>query len=229
MIKPYTEPMYEASPNYAVLSCFADICKALGHTHRLLILEHLAQGEHSVEMLAERTRLSFANTSRHLQQLRHAGMVATRREGKRMIYSLSDDAIVTLISAVQTVAERQAGEMERITRTYFRARDTLEPVSQRELLKRMQQAEVTLLDVRPFDEYAQGHVPGARNIPLKELEKRLVELPSDREIIAYCRGPYCVLAYEAVALLRREGRNARRLQAGFPEWRIAGHPVETTS
>jgi len=218
--------MREANPNYTVLSCFADICKALGHTHRLLILEHLAQGEHSVEALAERTQLSFANTSRHLQQLRHAHLVASRRAGKRALYRLSDDAVVTLMSAVQVLAERQAGELERVARTYFRARDGLEPVRQTDLLARMKRAEVTLLDVRPADEYAQGHVPGARNIPLEELEQRLRELPAGREIVAYCRGPYCVLAYEAVALLRRKGLEARRLESGFPEWRAAGQPVE---
>ena len=224
----YTEAMHGANPNYVVLSCFAEICKALGHTHRLLILEHLAQGEYSVEALAGRTRLSFANTSRHLQQLRQAHLVTSRRAGKRMLYRLSDDAIVTLISAVQVVAERQAGEMARITRTYFQARDRLEPVSQHELVKRMERAEVTLLDVRTSDEYAQGHVPGAQNIPLGELEERLSELPPEQEIIAYCRGAYCVLAYEAVALLRRQGHQARRLESGFPEWRTEGLPIETT-
>ena len=218
--------MREANPNYAVLSCFADICKALGHTHRLLILEHLAQGEHSVEALAERTQLSFANTSRHLQLLRHAHLVASRRVGKRALYRLSDDAVVDVMSAVQALAERQAGELEQVARTYFRARDALEPVRQAELLARMKRAEVTLLDVRPADEYAQGHVPGALNIPLEELAQRLRELPAGREIVAYCRGPYCVLAYEAVALLRRKGLEARRLESGFPEWRAAGKPVD---
>lgn len=218
--------MREANPNYAVLSCFADICKALGHTHRLLILEHLAQGEHSVEALAERTQLSFANTSRHLQLLRHANLVTSRRFGKRALYRLSDDAVVNVLSAVQALAERQTGELEQIARTYFRTRDALEPVRHTELLARMKRAEVTLLDVRPAHEYAQGHVPGARNIPLEELAQRLRELPTGREIIAYCRGPYCVLAYEAVALLRNKGLKARRLASGFPEWRAAGQPVE---
>lgn len=221
--------MSTQGPNYFVLSCFAEICKALGHTHRLLLLEHVAQGECSVETLAERTGLTFANTSRHLQQLRQARLVTTRREGKRVLYRLSDDAVVALVSAVCVVAERQAGELERVARTYFRVRDELDAISRGELLDRMQSGEVVLVDVRPADEFAQGHVPGARSIPLEELERRLRELPPDQEVIAYCRGPYCVLAYEAVALLRKKGRTARRLERGFPEWRAAGLPVEAAA
>ncbi len=220
--------MSKESPNTVVLRCFADICKALGHAHRLRLVEHLAQGERSVEALAARTRLSFANTSRHLQQLRHAGLVETRRQGKHVLYRLSDDAVVTLVSAVQVVAERRAGELKRIARLYFRARDAFEAVSRNELLERLQQDEVTVLDVRPRDEFIQGHVPGALNIPLDELETRLEELPPSQEVVAYCRGPYCVLAFEAVALLRQKGRRARRLEQGFPEWRTAGLPVEVS-
>jgi len=221
--------MAQDKPNLVVLDCFAAICKALGHTHRLLLLEHIAQGERSVETLAERTRLSFANTSRHLQHLRQARLVETRRDGKRVLYRLSDDAVTTVLSAVRALAERQAGEMERIARLYFRARDELEPVSPRELSERLAHGEVTLLDVRPPDEFALGHVTGARNIPLAELERRLYESPADREVVAYCRGPYCVLAYEAVALLRKKGRSARRLEHGYPEWKAAGLPIEAPS
>lgn len=216
-------------PNYLALSCFAEICKALGHTHRLLLLEHVAQGECSVETLAERTGLSFANTSRHLQQLRQARLVTARREGKRVLYRLSDDAVVAIVSAVCVVAERQAGGLERIARSYFRVRDELDAMSRGELLERMQRGEVVLVDVRPADEFAQGHLPGARSIPLAELEQRLRELPREQEIVAYCRGPYCVLAYEAVALLRKNGHTARRLEHGFPEWRAAGLPVEAVA
>jgi ArsR family transcriptional regulator len=171
--------------------------------------------------------LTLANTSRHLQLLRRAGLVQGRREGKRIYYRLAaEDAVVGLLAALGHVGERSSAEIARVMATYFRARDELEPVSRAELLDRLRCGMVTVLDVRPEDEFAQGHLPGALNVPLAQLERRLAELPPDREVVAYCRGPWCVLSFEAVALLRRRGYRVRRLQDGLPEWKVAGLPVE---
>ena len=203
------------------------VARALGHAHRLELLEHLAQGERGVEALAERVGLSIANASQHLQQLRRAGLVANRREGKFILYRLADDGVVGLTAALRAVAERNLAEVDRIRRGYFAERDSLEPVSRQELLARVEAGLVTVLDVRPEDEFAHGHLPGAINIPVRELRSRLSELDPGREVIAYCRGAYCVFSFEAVASLRAEGRAARRLEDGFPEWRAAGLPVST--
>ena len=213
-------------PKQTVFTCLAEIAQALGHAHRLELLEHLGQGESSVEELAARAHLSFANTSRHLQILRRARLVEPRREGKRMLYSLSgDDEIVLLLRALGRVGERNVAEIEVVMAAYFRARDELEPVSREELVTRLRDGLVTLLDVRPEDEFARGHLRGALNVPLAALEQHFPELPRDKEVIAYCRGPYCVLSFEAVAALRARGFNARRLVEGFPEWRAFGLPV----
>jgi rhodanese-related sulfurtransferase len=185
-----------------------------------------AQGEHSVDTLAARADLSVANASQHLQRLRRAGLATARRDGKRVLYQLTDDAVVTLLGVLSRVAERNVAEVERVVASYFRERDALEPVSRAELLERMRDGLVTVLDVRPSDEYALAHLPGAVNIPLSELERRLAELPRRTEIVAYCRGPYCVLSFEAVAALRARGFEARRLEDGLPEWRAAGLPVD---
>jgi rhodanese-related sulfurtransferase/biotin operon repressor len=205
---------------------FASIAKALGNEHRLELLEHLGQGERSVETLADRTALPVANVSQHLQQLRRAGLVETRRHGKRMLYRLADDSVVRLISALQGIAERNLAAVKEVVRVSFRARDELEPVSREQLARRMRRGLVTVLDVRPEDEFALGHLPGAMNIPLPELNRRLAELPKRQEIVAYCRGPYCVLSYLAIEALRKRGFQVRRLEAGYPEWRAAGLPVE---
>jgi rhodanese-related sulfurtransferase/DNA-binding transcriptional ArsR family regulator len=218
--------MSSCTPARAVLACFAEVAKALAHEHRLEFLEHLGQGERSVERLAAVTSLSMANASQHLQHLRRAGMVATRREGKRVFYRLADEGVVDLLTALRRVTERNVGEMERLLASYFRARDELEAVAREELIGRLRQGEVTLLDVRPEDEFALGHLPGALNIPLPELERRLADLPAGHEIVAYCRGPYCVLSFEAVATLRARGFKVRRLEDGYPEWKAAGLPVE---
>jgi rhodanese-related sulfurtransferase/biotin operon repressor len=218
--------MSSESPKHALFAQFAVVAKALAHAHRLEILEQLAQGERSVEVLAERAGLSIANASQHLQQMRQAGIVAARREGKFVFYRLADEAVLDLLAALRRIAERNSAEVERLIRSYFDARDSLEPVSREELLERARAELVTVLDVRPADEYALGHLPGAVNIPLRALEARLTELARDREIVAYCRGPYCVLSYEAVALLRERGYRVRRLVDGLPEWRNAGLPVE---
>jgi len=218
--------MSSLGPKHRVFVSLAEIAQALGHAHRLELLEHLGQGERSVEDLAARTGLTVANTSRHLQLLRRAALVEGRREGKRVFYRLSgEDAVVALLQALSRVGERNSAEIARVMASYFRARDEFEPVSRKELLERLRCGTATVLDVRPEDEFRQGHVPGALNIPLSQLEQRLAELPVDREVVAYCRGPWCVLSFEAVAVLRQRGYQVRRLEDGFPEWKVAGLPV----
>ena len=215
----------------AVRAALAEVAKALGHEHRVELIEQLAQGPRSVEALAERVGLTMANTSQHLQQLRRAGLVSTRRDGKRVVYRLANDAesdIVSLLGALRHVAEHAIDSMERIVAAYFRARDQLEPVAATELATRLREGSVVLLDVRPEDEYSLGHLPGALNIPLRQLEQRLSELPRNLEIVAYCRGPYCVLSFEAVAALRAHGFTVRRFENGFPEWKASGLPIEAT-
>jgi len=214
-------------PKQRVFASLAEIAQALGHAHRLELLEHLGQGERSVEDLAARANLTLANTSRHLQLLRRAALVEGRRDGKRIYYRLAgDDLVIGLLLALSRVGERNSAEIARVMASYFRARDELEPVSRDELLDRLRWGTATVLDVRPEDEFAHGHLPDALNIPLSELERRLAELPADQEIVAYCRGPWCVLSFEAVALLRQRGYRVRRLEDGFPEWKVAGLPVE---
>jgi ArsR family transcriptional regulator len=215
-----------------VRAALAEVAKALGHEHRVELVEQLAQGPRSVEALAERVGLSLANASQHLQQLRRAGFVSTQRDGKRVVYRLADEAekdIVSLLGALQHVAEHAIASMERVVSAYFRARDELEPVAAKELLARLRRGDAVILDVRPEDEYGLGHLPGALNIPLRQLEQRLAELPRGRELIAYCRGPYCVLSFEAVAQLRSRGFRVRRFEAGFPEWKAAGLPIEVAA
>lgn len=219
--------MSSCSPKQAIFACLAEIAQALGHSHRLELLEHLGQGERSVEDLSARTKLSFANTSRHLQILRRARLVENRRKGKRILYSLAGDVeVVSLMRALGRVGERNIAEVGRVMTDFFDARDALEPIAREELLSRLQAGLVTVLDVRPEDEFARGHVVGALNIPVDELERRLKELQRGREIIAYCRGPYCVFSFEAVAELRARGYLVRRLEDGYPEWKAAGLPVE---
>jgi len=218
--------MSTLGPKQRVFASLAAIAQALGHAHRLELLEHLGQGERSVEDLATRTGLTVANTSRHLQLLRRAALVGGRREGKRVFYHLAgEDTVVALLQALSRVGERNSAEIARLMGSYFRARDELEPVSRAELLERLRAGAATVLDVRPEDEFQQGHLPSALNIPLAQLERRLAELPADREVVAYCRGPWCVLSFEAVAALRQRGYRARRLEDGFPEWKVAGLPV----
>jgi ArsR family transcriptional regulator len=215
------------NPKRALYAQFAVVAKAIAHEHRLELLELVAQGERSVEALAERSGLSIANVSQHLQNLRRAGLVASRRQAKFVLYRLADEAVLTMLAALQKVAERNVGEVDRILRSYFHARDELEPVSRAELTQRLKKGLVTVIDVRPEDEFALGHVPGARNIPLSELERHLSKLDRKTEIVAYCRGPYCVMSFEAVAQLRKLGFKARRLEDGLPEWKAAGLPVQT--
>src|SRR4051812_24857818 len=214
-------------PKQAIFHSLAEIAQALGHAHRLELLEHVGQGERSVEELAFRASLTFANASRHLQILRRASLVVTRRDGKRVLYSLAGEGeVIALLKALSVVGERNMAEIERVMAAYFRARDAMEPVSRAELTERLRDGLVTVLDVRPENEFRLGHLPSALNIPWPELEQRLAELPQDREIVAYCRGPYCILSFEAVAALRARGYAVRRLEDGYPEWKAAGLPVE---
>jgi len=218
--------MSSGGPKRQLFAGVAEIAKVLGHGHRLEIVEMLAQGERSVESLAERVGLSVANASQHLRLMRRAGILASRRDGKRILYRLSDPSVLALTAALRRVAERNAAEVRAIVDGYFGERDALEPVTRRELARRLKDGLVSVLDVRPADEFAAGHLPKAVNIPLRELTRRLREIPKRRTVVAYCRGPYCVLAYEAVALLRDRGFKVRRLEDGFPEWQAAGLPVE---
>jgi rhodanese-related sulfurtransferase len=218
--------MSSGNPKRDLYAQFAVVAKAIANEHRLELLELVAQGDRSVEDLAERSGLTVANASQHLQHLRRAGLVAARRQAKFVLYRLADDAVLTMLAAMHRVAERNVGEVERILRSYFHERDGLDPVSRADLQRRMKQGLVTVLDVRPKDEYALGHVPGARNMPLGQLKRQLSKLDRDMEVVAYCRGPYCVLSFEAVAQLRKAGFRARRLEDGLPEWKAAGLRID---
>lgn len=204
---------------------FARIGKALSSSHRLELLEVLAQGEHSVETLAQETDMSVANASQHLQVLRSAQLVEVRREGVYQYYRLADEPVFALWQAMRRVGESRIAEIDRIVQTYLHDRSLLQPISAAELLQRLIEGNILLLDVRPAEEYAAGHLPGALSIPIAELANRLVELPREKEIVAYCRGPYCVFADEAVSLLRTHGYDAHRLEQGLPDWRVLGLPV----
>jgi rhodanese-related sulfurtransferase/DNA-binding transcriptional ArsR family regulator len=202
------------------------VALALGNAGRLQILEFVAQGERSVDALAAMTGLSVANTSKHLQALRLAGLVSARKDGLRVYYSIAGDDVAALLSALREVSEHRVAQVEQLLRTWLAHRDEMEAVPAKEVLERAKKGLVVVLDVRPAEEFSAGHLPGAINIPIHELEKRLRELPKRREVIAYCRGPYCLMSYDAVAVLRKKGLKARRLEAGLPEWRAAGLPVE---
>ena len=214
------------NPKRTAYAAFATVAKALGHEHRLELLELVAQGERTVERLAECSGLTVANVSQHLQHMRRAGLVSARRQAKFVFYTLADPGVLTLLASLRSVAERNAAEVHLILRTYFHERDALEPVPRMELMRRIKDRIVIVLDVRPEDEYALGHIAGARNVPLSRLKRHLSKLDTKLEVIAYCRGPYCVMSFEAVAALRKLGFKARRLEDGLPEWRAAGLPVE---
>ena len=211
----------------ALYEQFARIGKALSSAHRLELLEVLAQGEHSVEELARETGMSMANASQHLQVLRAAQLVEVRREGVYIYYRLADERVFTLWQTMREVGEVRIAEIDRIVDAYLHDRTLLQPIGAAELLQRLLEGNVVLLDVRPVEEYAAAHLPDALSIPVTELETRLPELPQDREIVAYCRGPYCVFADEAVAILQSNGYQARRLEQGLPDWRALGLPVES--
>lgn len=201
------------------------VAQALGSAGRLQILEFIAQGERSVDTLAAMTGLSVANTSKHLQALRQVGLVGARKEGVRVYYSVAGDDVIALISALRAVAEHRVAEVERLVRQWLAHRDEMAPVAAADLLQRIRKKLVTVLDVRPAEEYAAGHIPGAINVPVEKLEGFISRLPKRKEVVAYCRGPYCLMSFEAVEKLRQRGFRARRLENGLPEWRAAGLPV----
>ena len=211
----------------ALFEQLAVVARALGSAVRLELLDFLAQGERNVEELAQAAGLAVANTSKHLQQLKSAGLVEARRDGKHIRYRLSDDRALDAVRDLRILAEAHLDQVGDLVTSYLRSRDALEPVPAAELLVRAREGLVTVIDVRPPQEFAQGHIAGALNIPLDQLKQRLQDVPRDREVVAYCRGPWCVLSYEAVARLRKAGIAARRLEDGLPEWRRAGLPVET--
>ena len=213
-------------PKKALFEQLAIVARALGSAARLELLDFLAQGERNVDDLARAASLSVANTSKHLQQLKSAGLVEAHRAGKHTRYRLADERTLDTIRGLRVLAEAHLARVDELVTSYLRSRDALEPVPATELLERARHGLVTVVDVRPPEEYAQGHIAGALNIPLDKLKQHLGELPRNREIVAYCRGPWCVLSYEAVARLRKAGFPARRLQDGLPEWRKAGMPVE---
>ena len=213
----------------ALFTQFAQIAGAFASPKRIEIIDLLAQGERNVEALARQAGLAVANTSRHLQVLKAAHLVAFRKEGLQVFYRLADPMVFRGYRALQELSEARLAEVGRLVDEYFGSADGLEPVEKEELLRRARRRDVVVLDVRPPEEYAAGHIAGAVSIPLAELEKRLNELPPGRQVVAYCRGPYCVLAAEAVRLLRKRGVDALRLKEGYPEWRDANLPVETGS
>jgi rhodanese-related sulfurtransferase/DNA-binding transcriptional ArsR family regulator len=205
---------------------FSRVGKALSNGNRLEILDFLAQGERNVDELARIIGISVANTSQHLQQLRQVGLVVSRKEGLKVHYRISSDDVMILLDALHNVAERHVAEVERLVKTYLTVKDDLEPIPRDELIKRIKEGLVVVLDVRPAEEYASGHVPGAVNVPLNELELYLQKMDTTQEVVAYCRGPHCILAFDAVAKIREYGLDARRMQDGFPEWKVSGLPVE---
>ena len=220
--------MIETSPKQQLFAQFARIGKALSNANRLEILEFLGQRECSVDELATLCSLSVANTSQHLQQLRQAGLVTSDKRGQRVFYRLSGDDVVRLLLILRRVGGSHLAEVQQLIQHYFTVKDALEAIRADELLERAKSAQVTVIDVRPPEEYIAGHLNGAINIPVAELESRLAELPADQEIVAYCRGPHCMLSYDAVEKLRQRGYAARRLEDGYPEWKAAGLPIETT-
>lgn len=213
------------SPKAALLEEYALVARALAAPARLLILEQVAQGERGVEALAERTGLTVANCSQHLQQLRRAGLVTSRRVGKSILYRLTDSRALRLMELLCAVAERNLAEVGQILRGLSGGQEAPEPLSRDELEARLAEGSVTLLDVRPADEFALGHIAGAMNIPLATLPEALPRLADGAEIVAYCRGPYCIHAHQAVAALRRHGLAARRMEGGLPDWRAEGRAV----
>jgi rhodanese-related sulfurtransferase len=221
--------MASRTAKVALFDALASVAQALGNGRRAEIVDLLAQGERSVEDIASEISQSVANTSQHLQVLARAGLVRTRREGTRVFYRLASDRVGDLWAAARDVAARHVAEVSVLAEKYLGERDEIERLSADELQQRLARGEVVVLDVRPEPEFRAGHISGARSAPLPALEVLVSKLPQRREIVAYCRGPYCVYADDAVRLLRARGLKARRLDVGFPEWQRAGLPVETTS
>lgn len=213
----------------AIYDQFARVAKAMASGHRVELIELLAQGPRTVEVLSRLTEMSVANTSAHLQVLRGAGLVDSSKDGLYVTYRLADPSVPALLLAVRKVAEARLAEVEKITRDFLAENAQSEPIDEEALRARVRKGEVTLLDVRPHEEFASGHIPGALSVPLPELAKRLSELPKRREVVAYCRGPYCVLAVEAVKQLRAKGFKAVRLEDGVLDWALLGMPVDRSA
>ena len=211
----------------AIYEQFSRIGKAISAPKRLELLDLLCQGPRTVEALAEQASISIANASQHLQVLRAARLVDAEKKGLYVEYRLADDEVGRFFVGLRRLAEARLAEVEQVTREYFERRGAMEAVEGNELLRRVRAGEVTVLDVRPPEEYRAGHIPGALSIPVGELKARLEELPKDREVVAYCRGPYCVMAVEAVELLRKKGFTAHRMEQGVADWRVRGWRVES--
>jgi rhodanese-related sulfurtransferase/predicted transcriptional regulator len=211
----------------ALFDGFADVAKALGNGRRVELVDVLAQGERHVEELASEIGQSVANTSHHLQVLAAAGLVTTRRDGNRIYYQLASEDVEQLWTVLRSVARKHLDELDDLAADYLGNRTRLDEIGRDELAQRLDDGSLIIIDVRPLAEYTAGHIRGARSIPIDQLADIVGDLPTDVEVVAYCRGPYCVFADDAVRLLRRRRRSARRLQDGFPEWRTAQHPIET--
>jgi rhodanese-related sulfurtransferase len=206
---------------------FARVAKAVASPKRIELLDLLCQGERSVDVLAGAANMTVKNTSAQLKELRLARLVDTRKEGTRVYYRLADDSVCDLYFMLRDIARDRLAEVNQIARDYFDARDELEPIGRDDLLRRAQAGDVVVLDVRPTEEYTAGHIPGSMSVPLTDLEEHMQQLPAGVDVVAYCRGPYCVMAPEAITRLRAAGFTALRLEEGFPEWRRAGLPVAT--
>jgi rhodanese-related sulfurtransferase len=208
---------------------FARIGLAVASPKRIELLDLLSQGEKTVEQLAEQSATAIKNTSAHLRVLRHARLVETRRDGAYVYYRLGDDDVFRFVRDLQALGRGRLAEVEQVARLYIDERDELEPVTIKELRRRMREGDVTVIDVRPEEEYQAGHIPGALTIPVAQLKRRLAEIPKSREVVAYCRGPYCVFSVEAVEILRKHGFQARRTNEGLPDWRASGLPIASGS
>lgn len=219
--------MSDRNLRHTLFSYFALVGKALSNGHRLELVDLMAQGERSVEDMARALGLSVANASQHLQQLLRVGLVQTRKDGLYVYYRLTEGPIIGLLSSMQDVARRNLADVQKTATEHLQPLDTIDALTRTQLLDRMHQNRTTIIDVRPITEFHAGHVAGAINLPLEELDMELSRLSVSDEIVAYCRGPYCTLAYEAVSILRKKGFTARRLEDGFPQWKHAGLPVET--
>ncbi len=218
--------MTDADSHHPLFDLSADIARTLGHAHRLVLLHHIAEGEKAVEQLTELTSLSVANASQHLQGLKRAGLVQTRRDGKRVFYRLGSGPIEALLAALRSLAAYNSVQIRDLIAGSTGRSNLLESITREELLRRMREDSIVLLDVRPEDEFAAGHLPQAINIPVKELENRLAELPREKLVVAYCRGIRCVLSADALAILKARGWIARRFELGFPDWLDAGLAIE---
>ncbi|OGG94686.1 MAG: ArsR family transcriptional regulator [Candidatus Lambdaproteobacteria bacterium RIFOXYD2_FULL_50_16] len=211
---------------HLLYSQFAKIAKAMSSPHRLEVLEYLSQREHSVESLAKVSGLTYANCSQHLQQLKAVGLVLNRKEGQHVYYSIANDMVHECLESLAKIARNNLAEVDRLIEQHLTAKDSLEAISSEDLIERLKEDSVTLIDVRPADEFQAGHIAGAINVTLSELEDFIAEYQAHKEVIAYCRGPYCILSYEAVKRMRAKGIETYRLAEGYPEWHLAGHPVD---